>query len=153
MGNRYGLEIRAAAAGDAADLAALLSGAGHPVAAQDLAPRLAALQAAGGTALVAVEWGPPSGLAVLGPLPTLDAARPVAVLTALLVAPDARRRGIGRLLLKAASRAARQAGCERVLMPVEPGRADLAAFGAATGFSGDGRLLARPLLRRGPAQG
>lgn len=149
MGNRYGLEIRAAAAPDAAGLAVLLGEADAGIGAADLAARLEALQRHGGTALVAVEWGPPSGLVALAPVFTLEAARPFGLITTLVVAADSRRRGIGRVLLKAAGRAARQAACDRLLMSVEPGQEALRAFCAATGFTEAGRMQARSLLKRG----
>ncbi len=149
MGNRYGLEIRAAAGPDAAGLAALLDEAGLAVGAADLAARLEGLQRDGGTALVAVEWGPPSGLIALTPVRTLDAPRPAGLITTLVVAAGSRRRGIGRVLLKAAGRAARQAGCDRLLLSVGPGQDTLGAFCAAAGFVAAAGLLGRPLLKRG----
>ena len=152
MGTRHGLEIRAAVGGDAPGLAAMLAEAAVAVAPAELAGRLEALQRAGGTALVAVAWGPPSGLVVLTHHRTLDSARPLGLVTTLLVARDSRRRGIGRVLLKAAARAARQAGCERMLLAAGPGQADLRAFCTANGFAEAGDLLARPLLRRGSAE-
>jgi aminoglycoside 6'-N-acetyltransferase I len=149
LGNRYGLEIRAATGPDAAGLAALLGEAGVAVGAADLAIRLDDLQRNGGTALVAVEWGPPSGLVALAPVRTIDAPRPSGLITTLVVAAESRRNGIGRILLKAAGRAARQAGCDRLLLTVGPTQDDLRAFCAAAGFTEEGRTLARPLLKRG----
>ena len=137
MGNRYGLEIRAAAGPDAAGLAALLGEAAIAVGPADLAARLDALQRDGGTALVAVEWGPPSGLVAVSPVRTLDAPRPFGLITTLVVAAESRRRGIGRVLLKAAGRAARQAGCDRLLLSRGAGPGDAA------------RLLCRSRLHRG----
>ncbi|SFE87869.1 GNAT family N-acetyltransferase [Methylobacterium sp. 13MFTsu3.1M2] len=153
MGNRYGLEIRAAAGPDAAGLAALLSEAGVAVGAADLAARLEALQRDGDIALVAVEWGPPSGLIAVAPVRTLDAPRPFGLITGLVVAAESRRRGIGRVLLKAAGRAARQAGCDRLLLAAGPDQAALRAFCAAAGFADEGTVLARPLLKRGTGDG
>ncbi|SFL42048.1 GNAT family N-acetyltransferase [Methylobacterium pseudosasicola] len=152
MGNRYGLEIRAAAGPDAPGLAELLGEAGIAVGAADLAARLDALQGSSGTALVAVEWGPPSGLIVLAPIRTLEASRALGLITTLVVAAESRRRGIGRVLLKAAARAARQAGCERLALSVGPGQDDLLAFCAAAGFTDEGQILTRPLLKRGSAE-
>jgi len=149
LGNRYGLEIRAAAGPDAAGLADLLGEAGVAVGVVDLAVRLNALQSSGGTALVAVEWGPPSGLIALSPVRTLDAPKALGLITILVVASDSRRKGIGRVLLKAAARAARQAGCERLILSVGPGQDALHAFCLAAGFTGDGQILTRPLLKRG----
>ena len=110
LASRYGLEIRAATAADAAGLASLFQASGQSIAASDLAERLDSLRLGSGTALIAVEWGPPSGLVVLHWYRSLTAAQPVAQITGLMVGPDERRRGIGRLLLKAASQAARSAG-------------------------------------------
>ncbi|TXN00535.1 GNAT family N-acetyltransferase [Methylobacterium sp. WL64] len=152
MGNRYGLEIRAAAGSDAPGLGELLGAAGVAVGAADLTVRLDALQGGGGTALVAVEWGPPSGLIALSPVRTLEAPRATGLITTLIVGAESRRRGIGRVLLKAAGRAARQAGCDRLVLSVGPGQDDLRAFCEAAGFVADGHSLARPLLKRGSGE-
>ena len=156
MANRYGLQIRAATAADAPGLVALVEFASSawatgssPAAVPPvtMAARLAALHEAGGAALIAVEWGPPSGLAVVTWTPTLATDLPVATLGLLLVAPEDRRRGIGRLLLKAASQAARSAGCGTLVVPVaDPA---LRAFCEATGFTNAGTSYARALRKTG----
>jgi len=107
MTSRYGLEVRAAAPADAPGLATLLAEAGHALEARALAERLLAVREAPGAALIAAQWGPPSGLILLHWYPTLAEPRPVAQITTLLVAVEDRRRGIGRLLLKAGAQAAR----------------------------------------------
>jgi GNAT superfamily N-acetyltransferase len=149
VASRYGLEIRAATVGDAAGIADLLRACGHPVAADALAERIEALRHGPGAILVAVEWGPPSGLVVLHWYPSLAANLPTAQVTTLLVTPDARRRGIGRLLLKAASQAARSAGCGDLQLITAPGQTDLQAFGVATGFLDRGVVSVRPLRKKG----
>ncbi|MFD1302921.1 GNAT family N-acetyltransferase [Methylobacterium marchantiae] len=148
MASRYGLEIRAVTGADAAGVAALLHASGHSVAASDLAERLDALRSATGTALIAVEWGPPSGLVVLHWYRSPMAAQPVAQITTLLVGPDERRRGIGRLLVKAASQAARSAGCATLELAASPDEEAMQAFCDSTGFEPVGSLLARPLRKR-----
>lgn len=148
MSGRYGLEIRAAVAADAPGLAALIGASGPRLAVRDLAERIEALRATNAAALVAVEWGPPGGLVVLHWYRTL-VAEPTAQITTLLVAPDDRRRGLGRLLLKAAAQAARTAGCDALEMALPPGRPDLEAFCAATGFVTAGTRLTRPLRKKG----
>jgi aminoglycoside 6'-N-acetyltransferase I len=150
VGQRYGLEIRAATAADAPGLAALMVEMG--VAVPDpsaLAARIEAIARMGGTVLIAVEWGPPSGVVAFQPVADLAAAHPTGLLVTLGVAPDSRRRGIGRLLVKAIARSARLAGCDRLLLPVAGRPADVSAFAAAAGFVPEEGGLVRPLLRRG----
>jgi GNAT superfamily N-acetyltransferase len=145
--SRYGLEIRAAAAADAPGLATLLSAAGCRADARAVAERLAALREAPGAVLLAVQWGPPSGVIALHWYPTLEEARPVAQVTTLLVGPDDRRAGIGRLLVKAAAQAARTAGCGRMELLAPEGEASLRDFCLATGFAEAGSRLVRPLRK------
>ncbi len=79
MGQRYGLEIRAATAPDVPGLATLLGDlGGGPMDPTVLAARLDALSKAGGTALIAVEWGPPSGVIALQGMHDLASAKPQA---------------------------------------------------------------------------
>lgn len=149
MSGRYGLEIRAATGTDGPGLAELLAACGQPVPARDLAERIEGLRRDQGAALVAVEWGPPSGIVVLHWYRTLQAASPIAEITTLLVGPDDRRRGLGRLLLKAASQAARSAGCGRLNLLADPDQEALHAFCAATGFTQAGSRYDRPLRKSG----
>jgi len=151
--SRYGLEIRAANAGDAAGMAEVLRAAGHAVAPPVLAERLAALREGAGTVLIAQEWGPPSGFVVLHWYRSLEADLPVAQVTSLLVGAAERRRGIGRLLVKAASQAARQAGCGALEMLVPPGEPSLHAFCQATGFTEAGSRFTRALRKRPGGEG
>jgi aminoglycoside 6'-N-acetyltransferase I len=149
MSGRLGLEIRSAQPSDAPFLAEFLAGAGHYVVAAELARRLEAVRAAPGAALLAQDWGPPIGLIVMAWSQSLLAARPAALVTTLVVDPGARRRGIGRALLKAASQAARQAGCGEVRLLVPGPSADLVGFATATGFDIEGALLTRSLRKAG----
>ena len=149
MKSRYGLEIRAATAAEAPGLAALLESVGRPVSARDLAERLDALGHEAGTILVALEWGPPSGVVVMHWYRTLEAAQRTAAITTLLVGPDARRRGIGRLLIKAAAQAARVAGCDALEVRVAPGDEALRGFCLATGFFEVGTSFSRGLRKKG----
>ena len=148
MGRRYGLEIRTVAAADAAGVAEMLAAAGRTLPASDLAGRLESLRHGSGTAFLALEWGPPSGIVVLHWYPTLLEAAPVAQITTLVVAPDDRRRGIGRQLLKSASQAARMAGCDSLQLLAGPDRSELAAFCRATGFVEAPGGFVRPLRKK-----
>jgi aminoglycoside 6'-N-acetyltransferase I len=148
MTSRHGLEIRAAGAADAPGLAALLAEAGHVIDPRDLAERLAALRQGAATALIAVQWGPPSGLLVMHWYPTLEAASSVAQVTSLLVGEDHRRSGIGRLLLKSAAQAARIAGCREMEIMTASDAPSLQAFCRATGFAEAGPRFVRSLRKQ-----
>lgn len=78
----------------------------------------------------------------------LTRSSPVARVSDLLVDPDARRRGVGRALLKAASQAARTAGCDLLLLDVPAVGESLQAFALANGFEADGARLIRPLRKK-----
>ena len=149
MANRYGLQIRAARGADAPDLLDLMR-AYRSCSAVSLASRLDAVDQSGaGVALVAVEWGPPTGLIAMHWFPTLGDDLPVAQIDILLVSWDERRRGVGRLLLKSASRMARTSGCGSIrLMADASTDASLAAFCASTGFAADGNVYLRALRKR-----
>jgi len=146
---RRGLEIRAATSADAPGLCELLTASGHAASPRALADRLDAIRQAPGTALLAAEWGPPSGLVVLHWYPTIDADQPTAQITTLLVGPSERRRGIGRLLVKAASQAARVAGCGALELLASSKQRDMQQFCRATGFTEAGTCFVRPLRKSG----
>jgi GNAT superfamily N-acetyltransferase len=145
---RHGLSIRAADSGDVDGLAELVRAAGLAIARDRLAARLGAVLDQPGALLLADEWGPPSGVIVAHWHAVLTADLKVGWISALLVNPARRRSGIARLLLKAASQAARSAGCGQLVLS-SAGEADgLRAFGLATGFLEAGELLYRPLRKR-----
>ncbi len=102
-----------------------------------------------GAVLLALEWGPPSGVVALHWFAGLATQRPVAQIDLLLVGTAERRRGIGRLLVKAAAQAARVAGCGSLTLAgaVED---ELHAFCLSTGFIQTGLRFDRA-LRRGDA--
>lgn len=149
MSNRYGLSIRRALPGDAEGLVELLATAGVAATKERLAQRLTALLAQPGAVLIAEEWGPPTGIVVAHWRAELTADLRVGAISALLVDPERRRNGVARLLLKAASQAARTAGCGDLLLEAPGGARDLRAFGLATGFEAAGETLVRPLRKRG----
>jgi len=146
---RYGLEIRAATSADAQGLCELLGAAGHTISARASAERLDAMRQEPGAALIAAEWGPPVGLVLLHWYRTLEADQPTAQITTLLVNPAERRRGIGRLLVKAAAQAARVAGCGALELLAAPEEQALHEFCRATGFTETGLRFARPLRKKG----
>jgi aminoglycoside 6'-N-acetyltransferase I len=146
---RYGLEIRAATVADAEGISELLNAAGHAISPHAIAARLDAARQQPGAALLALEWGPPSGLVLLHWYRTLDADQSTAQITTLLVGANERRRGIGRLLVKAASQAARVAGCGTLQLLVAPEEQALRRFCQETGFAEVGQCFVRPLRKKG----
>ena len=148
MVSRYGLEIRAATPLEAPGLAVLLADAGHDIEASVIAERLASLQQTSGTALVALQWGLPSGIVIVHWYQTLLAPRPVAQITTLLVSAEDRRKGVGRMLIKAAGQVARTAGCGDMEMLAGQDESSLLAFCRATGFEPAGARFVRPLRKR-----
>jgi GNAT superfamily N-acetyltransferase len=149
VSSRYGLSVRSAQIGDADGLAELLSAAGQPVAKDRLAQRLPALLDQPGALLIAEEWGPPSGVIAVHWQTVLTADLKVGSISTLLVDPDRRRNGIARLLLKAASQAARSAGCGELTLEASAESDDLRAFCLATGFAQTGEAFTRALRKRG----
>jgi GNAT superfamily N-acetyltransferase len=149
MSSRHGLSIRAANGGDVDGLIELLRTGGQVIARDRLAARLSALQDQPGAVLIADEWGPPSGLVAVHWHSVLTADLMVGSISTLLVDPERRRNGIARLLLKAASQAARSAGCGELLLRAPAGAEDLSAFCLATGFAETGAVFSRSLRKRG----
>jgi aminoglycoside 6'-N-acetyltransferase I len=145
-GTRYGVEMRAALPADAADLAGLLGGTPRA-----MAQRMEAVSRDPASALlVATGWnGAAIGVIALHWHPSLAADRPLARITALAVAEEERRNGIGRLLIKAGAQAARTAGCDLLEAAAPPGEGPT-AFLNALGFAAAGENLARPLRKRAP---
>lgn len=145
-GARADLRIRAAGPADAEVIAALLAHLGYPTDADAIPARLAAVVAAGGTVLLAVDdRAAVLGLMGLQSYPVLHAAAPVAYITALVVTPEARGRGVGRALVAAAEAWARRAGCGRLTVTSAERRADAHAFYPAAGLPYTGRRFSRPL--------
>ncbi len=149
-GRRYGVAVRAAQTGDAAELTRLLAQANAGPDASMVAARLEALrQHQHGAVLVATGYGGLSGLVAITWAPSLRHDRPAAQMLALLVDADERRAGIGRMLVKAASQAARSAGCEVLEASIGDRNEASIGFCQAAGFVAAGAWLTRPLRRRG----
>jgi len=148
MSSRHGLSIRAANNGDVDGLAELLKTADLTIARDKLALRLGAIQDQPGLLLIADEWGPPAGIIAVHWHSVLTGDLKVGWISTLLVDPERRRNGVARVLLKAASQAARSAGCGDLVLHPPIGLGDLRAFCLATGFVESGEVLTRALRKR-----
>ena len=143
--------IRPATAGDAAELARLLTALGYPVTTELAAARFATFSDAGEEAIAAADADGTRllGLATLHATPVLHRAGPVGRVTALVVDPDARGRGIGRALMAAAEAWAAGRGC--VLMEVTSNRrrTDAHAFYERLGYAGTSIRFGKEFSARG----
>ncbi|ANC30327.1 GNAT family N-acetyltransferase [Isoptericola dokdonensis] len=139
---RAGIEVRSAVESDlraVAELTATHVPEGGAVATAEpgrLCEHLSVLVAAGGEVLVALEDGETVGFLlarVLGP--RLFSTAPSLYVDAIMVAPGARRHGVGRALLASALELATTAGAENVYCAPAPGARDMHRFLAQLGFA------------------
>ena len=151
---RISSDVRAATAGDATAVAALLAELGYPIDAGDVAERLGAIRAEGGAVLLAVDGdASPVGLISLSRHSVLHVAGSVGYITALVVTARARGRGVGRTLVDAAFEWARRNGCVRLSVTSAERRADAHAFYPRCGMPYTGRRFAAAVDRVQPAGG
>jgi GNAT superfamily N-acetyltransferase len=137
------VRIRAATDADAPAMATLLAHLGYPADAAELPERLRRLRAQGDDAFVAEVDGAAVGLATVHARAVLHVARPVAQLTALVVPPEMRGRGVGRALVAEAERWGRARGADRLVVTTALHRADAPLFYERLGFEHTGRRYVR----------
>ena len=142
----HSLDIRPAMPGDGDDVARLLAHLGYPCTPAEAADRIHAVaDDRQQVLLVARRDGVACGLMGLHFLYYLPLGALICRLTALVVAPDARGRGIGRHLLEEAARRARQAGGVRLELTTALHRTEAHAFYRACGFSESSLRFTRAL--------
>lgn len=130
--------IRAAAIGDACDVATLLEALGYPCSRAEAAERIAYVLGDQRQHLLIAECdGHTCGLVALDVRYSLTRGEDQARITALVVAPESGRRGIGRRLLREVEGIARRAGATRIEVTSNAGRSDAHAFYHRCGY-GDG---------------
>jgi ribosomal protein S18 acetylase RimI-like enzyme len=140
------IEIRPCTPEDAAEVSALLEDLGYELSSETAAERVQRLNATGSDPVfIACEDRRPLGLAALHSCSMIQYRRPVARITALIVHRQARRRGIGRLLIRHALLWAEQSGCELVELTSALNRTAAHAFYRRLGFESNS-LRFRKLL-------
>ncbi len=139
-------DVRNAGIGDADDVARLLTELGYPCDNEDASERIAAtLDDARQVLLLARCDGSACGLLALDFMYYLPLGTTTCRITALVIAPDAQRRGLGRLLLREAERRARVACAARLELASAAHRHDAHQFYRACGF-GEGAVRFVKLL-------
>ncbi len=141
------VEVRSARDEDADAVAEQLGHLGYPASATELPARLARLRARGDAeTFVALADRRIVGLATVHARDVLHHARPVVQLTALVVSPDVRGRGVGRALVSVVERWATERGADRLVLTTALHRADAPAFYERLGFEHTGRRYARRIV-------
>ena len=141
-----GIVIREPAAGDEADIAALMTELGYPSTASEIPARLAALSDGSSSVWVAELEGRVVGVASGRLFAAINQNAPVAWLTALVVAERVRGRGVGTKLVGVAEEWARTAGASRVALTSALHRTEAHEFYHRLGYSHTGVRLAKSLI-------
>jgi GNAT superfamily N-acetyltransferase len=127
-------KLRAAKPGDSRRLVALLDYLGHPISEKMVRKNLAALAKRKETPLVATLDKQVVGLVGIHTTVTVHRDAPVGRITVLVVAKEAQRHGVGRLLVEEAERQLKKAGCKIVEVTSNDRRAEAHAFYRHMGY-------------------
>lgn len=131
---------------DAEAISLLLGQLGYPSAADEIPLRLSALQThPGAAAFVAELDGRVVGLVTSHVTPFIHATPPTAWLTSLVVAEEARGKGIGRQLVARAEEWARAHGAKRISLTSALHREAAHAFYKELGYTHTGVRLTKML--------
>jgi ribosomal protein S18 acetylase RimI-like enzyme len=141
-----GVRVRDARIGDAADVATLLDLLGYPCTRAEAADRIAMVLADPRQRLLIAEIGGHAcALAGMDLRYSLVRGTEQARITALVVAPDCERQGVGRRLLREVEAIARQAGAARIEVTSAASREGAQAFYHGCGFADGARHFVKLL--------
>ncbi len=143
------IEIRPCTSDDAGAVSVLLSELGYTVSSQQATNQVAELsKTAVDPIFPAVADGQVLGLLALHLCRMLQYASPIVRVTALVVDAQARRRGMGKLLMEHAERMGSAAGCEFVELTSAMDRAEAHAFYRSIGYEPSSLRFRKPLVRQ-----
>jgi GNAT superfamily N-acetyltransferase len=132
--------IRAAAIGDASDVALLLDALGYPCSCEEAAERIAFILGDPRQHLLLAEiQGRACGMVSLDLRYSLTRGADQVRITALVVSPNSGRQGIGRRLLREVEGISRRAGIAKIEVTSNPRRTDAHAFYHACGYTDGSR--------------
>ncbi len=142
------IEIRPCTQEDASVVSIMLGELGYEVSSEAAAKRVQRLDATGSDpTFVACENSRPLGLIALHCCEMIQYEKSVIRITALVVHHQARRRGIGRLMINHALRWAEQAGCDLVELISALDRTEAHAFYRDLGFESNSLRFHKSLGR------
>lgn len=142
------VHVRNATRDDAPAIAALLAELGYPGDQEEIPERLAKVVAHGGAVVLAVDQSDAAlGLISLTRFWSLHSSGPVAYIMALVIANDARGRGVGKTLVDYAKQWGIDNGCERITVTSAEHRDGAHAFYPAVGMPYTGRRFSATLAR------
>jgi GNAT superfamily N-acetyltransferase len=139
------LEIREALNQDAERMVELIGLLAHQVDADGVGERLALLGSDDFPQLVAVEDGEMIGLCGLHQMTAIHRNQPVGRITILVVAEEARGRGVGRRLVAAAEERLKAAGCGMIELTSNDWLVEAHHFYQSIGFEQTGKRFAKQL--------
>jgi GNAT superfamily N-acetyltransferase len=138
--------IRAAAIGDASDVAVLLDALGYPCSRDEAAERIAFILGDPRQHLLLAELeGQACGLVAMDLRYSLTRGADQVRITALVVSPHCSRQGIGRRLLQEVEGISRRAGIAKIEVTSNPRRLEAHAFYHACGYTDGSRHFFRLL--------
>jgi GNAT superfamily N-acetyltransferase len=134
------IRVRAAAIGDASDVALLLDALGYPCSRDEAAERIAVILGDPRHHLLLAEIdGHACGLVAMDLRYSLTRGADQARITALVVKPDCGRRGVGRRLLREVEGIARRMRVARIEVTSNPRRGEAHAFYHDCGYADGSR--------------
>jgi len=137
--------VRSAHRDDARALSELLATLGYPSSPAEVGRRISACLASSDSAVFVAESAQrPVGLLSFHCIPLFHADGLLGRITSLVVAPDFRQRGVGRLLVAAAEEFAGAHGCIKVEVTSGDHRLDAHAFYERLGYKTDCRRFIKP---------
>lgn len=132
--------IRRAQRDDALAVAELMTALGYPALAAQVEGRIAVCKNSTDTAILVAECeGRVVGVLSFHCIPLFHSDGFLGRITSLIVAPEHRKMGLGRLLISAAEEFARAHGCNRIEVTSGDHRADAHAFYEHLGYRTDCR--------------
>lgn len=141
-----GVRVRDARIGDASDVAALLDTLGYPCSRSEAAERISLVLADPRQRLLLAEIGGHAcALVGMDLRYSLVRGTEQARITALVVAPDCERQGVGRRLLREVESIARQAGAARIEVTSAGSRENAQAFYHGCGYTDGSRHFVKLL--------